>query len=219
MAIGGLLLLLLSDDSLAKLVFRTEDVYVRQADVVVVADTVATGMRGGVPVATVLVHSVLMGAVRGSTLCVRDFPAGEEDMPRFKVGERSLLFLSPIPALSGVFSSVGAQATKRVYRSERTADWAAALERIGRLVAARQQPDEKARVAALVLLLESDDSQLAAAASNYLNYLATGQQDEEWIVNPPEGSSDWSWKDYFERNVVAHRRKWQAWWRAKESAQ
>jgi hypothetical protein len=214
--VAGVVLLLGAADSHAKLVFRTDDVYVRQANLIVVARTISTGTHRGVSVATLDVLSVLMGPSPDSTIDVRDYPEGEEDAPQFRVGERALLLLSPDPSAPGVFQCVGAQATKRVYRPEWAAEWDTQLERIARLVEARDRPQE-ARIAALMELLDSKDDQLAAAASNYLNYLLTGEEDEPWMINPPKRSSNWSWQDYFERNVVAHRKKWKAWWRQQRS--
>jgi hypothetical protein len=86
------------------------------------------------------------------------------------------------------------------------------IGRIKRLADANAFPAGDERNGLLVSLLDSEDRWLAAAASNYLNYLVTGTEDEDWIVKPPRNSSDWSWEDYFQRNVVAHRQKWKRWW-------
>jgi hypothetical protein len=52
-----------------------------------------------------------------------------------------------------------------------------------------------------------------AAASNYLNFLATGEENENWVILPPQDSSNWSWDDYFELNAKAHREQWKRWYK------
>ena len=156
-----------------------------------------------------------MGSNASSTILVRNFPDDWEDMPYFRVGERSLLLLKADFPVAGVFWCVGADATKRDLRGYGVKDWASMLERMKALSAVRAISNDRARAEALVRRLDSPDIDLAAAASNYLNFLATGQDDEGWTINPPKGSSDWSWDDYYRRNVVAHRKKWQNWWLAR----
>ena len=209
--------LALATSSSAMLAYRTDDVYVRQSNLIVVGDVVSLGAREGVPVAEVRVVSVVMGSETASSIYVRNFPDGFEDMPFFRAGERSLLLLRPDFPVAGVFWSVGAEATKRDLRPGGDVRWSTTLERVTHLAAVRSEPDDERRLELLVGLLDSPDIELVAAASNYLNYLATGQEDEGWSINPPENSSDWSWRDYYSRNAVAHRAKWQAWWRSKQS--
>jgi hypothetical protein len=212
--------LILAPSSLALLAHRTDDVYVRQSDLIVVGDAVSIGAREGVPVAEVRVVSVILGSEVSPSIYVRNFPDGIEDMPHFQAGERSLLFLKADSRGNGVFWCVGAEAAKRDLRPGGGDDvrWADSLKRVTRLAAVRREPDEERRLALLLGLLDSQDLDLVAAASNYLNYLASGQEDEGWSINPPEDSSDWSWRDYFRRNAVAHRAKWQAWRHARRSS-
>jgi hypothetical protein len=199
------------------LAYRTDDVYVRQSDLIVVGDAVSIGAREGVPIAEVRVVSVVMGSGVASSIYVRNFPDGFEDMPYFRAGERSLLLLKANFPVAGVFWCVGAEDTKRDLRPGGDARWTTSLERVTQLAAVRSEPDDQRRLELLVGLLDSPDIELVAAASNYLNYLATGQEDEGWSINPPENSSEWSWRDYYSRNAVAHRAKWRAWWQARQS--
>jgi hypothetical protein len=201
---------------LTLLAHLTDDFYVRESDLIIVGDVASIGMHGQVPVAEVRAVEILMGSVPASPTYIRNFPDGAEDMPYFRVGERSLLFLRADFPSPGVFWCVGAEATKRDRSSYDVESWATMLDRVGHLVSVRGEADDRARTAALVRLLDSEDLELVAAASNYLNYLHTGQDREGWIIHPPEDSSDWSWRDYFDRNAIAHRKIWQAWWQVQQ---
>ena len=208
----GALFLVGATAATAKLMFRTDDVFVRGADLIVVAMTVAILPGGGGGLALVEPSTVLLGPSSRSRVQVRNYLDTDEDMPVFKVGRKSLLFLKADDAVPGTYLCFGAEAGKRDYDSRNAVAWDRQETRISRLADARQAQDEQERNRLLVSLLDSDDTQLAAAASNYLNYLVTGNDDEPWIVLPPKNSSAWSWEDYFQRNVVAHRKKWKRWW-------
>jgi hypothetical protein len=192
----------------AKRPFRTDDVYVRQADLILVGDTISVQSRNGVPVAVVTPTSVVFGRITKSPIDVRNYPHTPADLPVLSVGHRSLLFLAPTAERDGTYACL----EMCEYPMVTDRECAARLARVLRLVAVRQAASQRDRAAALVGLLDSPDTDLAAAASNYLDFLVNGDEDGDDALIPPSAFSRLTQKREADREVTARCDAWRRWW-------
>jgi hypothetical protein len=211
-----LLVLIWSPSTHAKLASFPLDHYVRAADLIVMGRV--TGIDDTIHVA---VDATLLGKSRATVDVVSYQQGWHEDKPTYAVGERVLLFLRRVRG-SGLYDCVHGMGGKVLFvdphtesyafRRHETASFTALVKSF---IAVRTEPSQKGRLKRLIGLLSSSDVFVITAASNYLNFLVNGQEEEGWLINPPEGT-DWSYEAYYERNTRAHKKAWLAWWKKRE---
>jgi len=189
------------------------DFYVRHADRIVIGQVQETGA-----VVVVGVTETLLGS-KIPTLRVtgHGLSGWEEDEPIYTVGQKALLFLRPTDGGSQL-DSVQAEGGKVDFEGGRVRshvfpdyDQETFVTLVKRFVGVREEPSVQAKYRLLMQLLESKDVFVIASASEYLNYLVNGQDDEDWLIKPRD-SEDWSYTKYYERNALAHKRAWKKWW-------
>jgi hypothetical protein len=191
-----------------KLAFQTLDVFVRHADLIVVAKTTRL-IPGSTPLAIVAPSEVLLGTITKPSLRVVNAEPAKEDAAVFSVGTVSLLFLRRVGGQG--YGCVNASDGKIDFRAAELEHWNALLSRTHDLIRVRQAPSTEDKERILLELLDSRDLWLVAAASSYLNFLVNDADIEPWVILPPADSGHWSWRDYFDRNAQAHRELWKAW--------
>ena len=146
-ALVVLLLALATSNGFGKLAFRTDDVYVRQATLILVADTVSllgesVSLLDRTGLAIVRPTAVIFGDLPAGHIRVRNYAHTAEDFPIFTVGSRSLLFLKADAAGPETYSCVGRAGGKRDYVASDSAGWERQLQRVALLVKARQRPSD-----------------------------------------------------------------------------